>query len=93
MEQETEFCRFYEAAQIFPDDVLIAVRTLPTMSALTGKKRAEKAQAANIDLLKKILTFEYPEGYDPDAPAEPEGENAENPCAFPPAGGTPALIG
>ena len=73
---ETKFCHFYEAAQIFPEDVLIAVRTLPTMSALTGKKRAEKAQAANIDLFKKILTFEYPEGYDPDAPAGEETEEA-----------------
>ncbi len=72
---ETKFCHFYEAAQIFPEGALIAVRTLPTMSALTGKKRAEKAQAANIDLYKKILTFEYPEGYDPDAPAA-EGTDA-----------------
>lgn len=67
---ETKFCRFYDAAQIFPPDALIAVRTVPTMSALTGKKKAEAAQAANAELLRRILTFEYPEGYDPEAAAE-----------------------
>ena len=64
---ETKFCKFYDAAQIFPKDALIAVRTVPTMSALTGRKRAEAAQAANAELLRRILTFDYPAGYDPDA--------------------------
>ena len=63
---ETKFCKFYDAAQIFPHDALIAVRTVPTMSALTGRKKAEEAQAANAEMFRKILTFDYPEGYDPD---------------------------
>ena len=72
---ETKFCKFYDAAQIFPRDALIAVRTVPTMSALTGRKKAEEAQAANAEMLRKILTFDYPEGYDPDrAEQEEAGE-------------------
>ncbi|MBE6724800.1 MAG: hypothetical protein E7576_06320 [Ruminococcaceae bacterium] len=63
---ETKFCKFYDAAQIFPRDALIAVRTVPTMSALTGRKKAEEAQAANAEMFRRILTFEYPEGYDPE---------------------------
>ena len=74
---ETKFAKFYDAARIFPEDVVIAVRTLPTMSALTGKKRAEEALAANKDMLRKILTFDYPEGYDPEAVMEENpGEGA-----------------
>ncbi len=68
---ETKFCKFYEPAQIFPKDALIAVRTVPTMSALTGRRKAEEAQAANAELFRRILTFEYPEGYDPDAAETP----------------------
>ena len=74
---ETKFAKFYDAARIFPEDAIIAVRTLPTMSALTGKKRAEEALAANKDMLRKILTFDYPEGYDPEAVMEENpGEGA-----------------
>ncbi len=74
---ETKFCKFYDAAQIFPQDALIAVRTVPTMSALTGKKRAEEAQAANAELLRRILTFEYPAGYDPSADPDAAAESTE----------------
>ena len=47
------------------------MRTVPTMSALTGRRKAEEAQAANAELFRRILTFEYPEGYDPDAAETP----------------------
>ena len=69
---ETKFAQFYDAAQIFPKDAVIAVRTLPTMAALTGKKKAQEALDANKEMLRKILTFEFPEGYDPDAAGETE---------------------
>ena len=60
---ETEFCRFFDAAEIFPDDAVIALRTLPTVSALTGKKRAEKIHGYHEDAFKRIVGFEFPEGY------------------------------
>ncbi len=63
---ETKLWKFYDAARIFPDDVLIALRTLPTVSVMTGRKKAEREHAANEALFKKILTFEYPEGYVPE---------------------------
>ena len=87
---ETKFCKFYDAAQIFPQDALIAVRTVPTMSALTGKKRAEEAQAANAELLRRILTFDYPAGYDPSADSDAAAETAQDaPTQDTPAQDTP----
>ena len=35
---DTKLCRFYDAVNIFPDDAILAMRTVPTLSALTGKR-------------------------------------------------------
>lgn len=60
---ETKLCKFYSAAQIFPEDSVIAIRKISTMSAFTGKKKAERVHEYSKDLFCKILNFEYPEGY------------------------------
>ncbi len=67
---DTKLCRFYDAAQIFPDDAILAMRTLPTLSALTGKRRAEAIHEQNLTLFRAMLAFEFPEGF---------VENAEEP--------------
>ncbi len=63
---ETKLCKFYDAAKIFPDDAVIALRRLSTMSVFTGKKKAEKKYEYNKEFFIKMLTFEYPEGYSPE---------------------------
>ena len=62
---ETKLCKFYDAAKIFPDDAVIALRRLSTMSAITGKKKAERQYEYHLDFFKKMINFEYPEGYVP----------------------------
>ncbi|MBQ4353942.1 MAG: hypothetical protein IJC71_03515 [Clostridia bacterium] len=62
---DTKLCRFYDAAKIFPDGTILALRRLSTMSALTGKQKAERMHSRCTDLFKKMLTFDYPEGYVP----------------------------
>ncbi len=62
---DTKLCKFYDAAQIFPEDTVIALRRVSTMSALTGRQKAEKLHARSMDLFKKILGYEYPAGYVP----------------------------
>ncbi len=62
---ETKFYKFYGTKNMFPEDAVIAVRKLSTMSALTGRKRAEKKHEYHVDMFKRILSFEYPEGYTP----------------------------
>lgn len=61
---ETKFAIFFDSAKIFPDDAVIALRTLPTASVLTGKTRAEKLHEYAEKAIKAIIEFEYPEGYE-----------------------------
>ena len=60
---ETKFYKFYGTANMFPDDCVIAIRKLSTMSALTGRKAGEKKHAYQVDAFKRLIGFEYPEGY------------------------------
>lgn len=62
---ETKLYKFYDCARIFPEDAVIAIRKVSTMSAITGKKKAEKRHGWSEELFKAILNFEYPEGYVP----------------------------
>ena len=68
---ETKLYQFYESARVFPEDAVIAIRRLPTVSAITGKKKAERLHGYSRDLFCRILNFEYPEGY---VPPETQGE-------------------
>lgn len=62
---ETKLYKFYDAAKIFPEDTVLALRRVSTMSALTGRKKAERQHSYSMDLFKKMLMFEYPAGYIP----------------------------
>ncbi len=53
------------AAQIFPEDTVLALRRVSTMSAITGKKKAERLHARSTELFVKMLEYEYPAGYIP----------------------------
>lgn len=64
---ETKFAEFYTAFQIFPGDTVIALRRISTLSALTGKKKAEQRYEYHKDLFCRIVGFEFPEGYVPAA--------------------------
>ncbi|MBQ4351429.1 MAG: hypothetical protein II768_09225 [Clostridia bacterium] len=67
---DTKLCRFYDAAKIFPDDAILAMRTVPTLSALTGRRRAEAIHEQNLRLFRAMLEFDFPEGFE-ETPAEP----------------------
>ena len=62
---ETKFYKYYGTANMFPEDCVIAIRKLSTMSALTGRKAGEKKHAYQVDMFKRLINFEYPEGYTP----------------------------
>ncbi len=69
---ETKFWKFYGTKEMFPEDAVIALRRVSTMSAITGKSKAEKLHANSAEVFRKLMEYEYPEGY-----AEP----AEEPSA------------
>lgn len=70
---ETKFWKFYGTQEMFPEDTVIALRRVSTMSALTGKSKAEKQHAISMDVFKRIMEFEYPEGYVEPETEEPQG--------------------
>ena len=63
---ETAFCRFFDEAKIFPADAVIALRGVPTASAITGKERAEKLHGYHEAVFRLIVGWEFPEGYVPE---------------------------
>ena len=63
--RDTNFYEFYESTHIFPEDAILALRKMSTVSALTGKSKAERAHAFHTELFKKMADFKFPEGYKP----------------------------
>ena len=73
---ETKFWKFYGTAEMFPADAVIALRRVSTMSAITGKSKAEKLHANSAEVFRNIMNYEYPEGYvEPEEEPVPETEN------------------
>ncbi len=61
---DTKFYKFFDNAKAMPEDVIIAMRRITVVGEFTaGKSAQEKYYKANCDLLKRIVEFEYPEGY------------------------------
>jgi hypothetical protein len=72
---ETKFWKFYGTAEMFPADAVIALRRVSTMSAITGKSKAEKLHANSAEVFRNLIEFEYPEGYvEPEEEPVPETE-------------------
>ncbi|MBE6626008.1 MAG: hypothetical protein E7628_02340 [Ruminococcaceae bacterium] len=67
---ETKLYAYSPAARIFPNDAIIAIRKLSTMSSITGKKKAEALHGYAKDMFVKILSFEFPD----DVPTDPIAE-------------------
>ncbi len=59
--KDTQLYAYSPAARIFPEDAVIAIRKLSTMSALTGKKKAEALHGYARDLFVKVVSFEFPD--------------------------------
>ena len=64
---ETKLYKFYSAARVFPADAVLALRRVSSMGALPGMGgKAETAHSRGEDLFRKIMAFEYPEGFVPE---------------------------
>ena len=60
---ETNFYEFYQSAHIFPEDAVLALRRISTVSAVTGNKKAEKVHAYHAEIFKNMADFTFPTGY------------------------------
>ena len=60
---ETNFSKFITAMSVFPDDTLICVRKMSSVSAIKGKSKAEREYNNQLRLFYSIIAFTPPEGF------------------------------
>lgn len=60
---ETNFSKFFTAMSVFPDDTLICVRKMSSVSAIKGKTKAEREYNNQLRLFYSIIAFTPPEGF------------------------------
>ena len=57
----TAIAQYYEVFSAPPDDTVLAVRQVSTLSAFTGKKKAQKAHDDHVAFARALLAFTPPE--------------------------------
>lgn len=62
----TKFGKFYSVMSGLPEDTVLCIRKVSTISVFKGKKKYEKLHDYHVDMFKNIVGFEYPEGYVPE---------------------------
>ena len=77
----TKFSEYYPVFGELPDDTILCIRRVSTMSVFKGKKKYEQIHENHIDALRKIALFEFPEGYVPDTSADTGDETTGAPVA------------
>ena len=60
---ETNFSKFFTAMSVFPDDTLICIRKMSSVSAIKGKSKAEREYNNQLRLFYSIIAFTPPEGF------------------------------
>lgn len=62
---DLKFGKFYGVMANLPEDTVLCVRKVATITVFKGKKKYEKLHEYHVDLFRNIVNFEYPEGYIP----------------------------
>ncbi len=63
---ELPFGKYYGVMADLPDDTVLCIRKISTISVFKGKKKYEKLHGFHVDMFRNIVLFEYPEGYVPE---------------------------
>lgn len=63
--KDLKFGKYYGIMSEFPEDAVLCIRKVSTISVFKGKKKYEKLHDYHVDMFKNIVGFEYPEGYVP----------------------------
>ncbi len=66
----TKFGKYYGSMAELPEDTMLCVRKVSTISVFKGKKKYEKLHGYHVDMFRGLVMFEYPEGYVPDTESE-----------------------
>ena len=63
---DTPFAQYFTISHIFPEETIVALRRVTTISQVRGQAKMEKKAAWHRDLFEKIVNFTFPEGYTPE---------------------------
>lgn len=63
---DTPFAQYFTISHIFPEETIVALRRVTTLSQVRGQAKMEKKLAWHRDLFSKIVNFTFPEGYTPE---------------------------
>lgn len=60
---DTKFARYYTAMDAFPEDSILCIRRVSTMSVFKGQEKTERLHSYHVQLFQAMLNFTFPEGY------------------------------
>lgn len=63
---DTPFAQYFTISHIFPEETIVALRKVTTISQVRGQAKMEKKMAWHRDLFTKIVNFTFPEGFTPE---------------------------
>ena len=58
---ELDYAEFFDIVQIMPEDTILCIRRVSTMSVFKGKSKTEKIHAHHMQMFKDIVNFTIPE--------------------------------
>ena len=64
---DTNFAQYFKVFARLPEDTVLYMRTISTISIFTGKEKTQKKWEWNAEMMRDLFAFEFPEGYDPEA--------------------------
>lgn len=63
---DTKFCKYYSAFKTMPEETVLCLRAVGSANAMSpSEKAAQKTFERNKALFVDIMSFEYPEGFEP----------------------------
>lgn len=68
--KDTKFGKFYNVFSYLPDDTILCIRTISTVSAFKNKTKEQARYDCNVEVFRDVIEFEYPEGYIPPEEAD-----------------------
>ena len=65
--KDMKFAQYFKVFARLPEDTVLALRTISTVSSFTHKEKEQERWRWNAEMMRDLFLFEFPEGYDPEA--------------------------
>ncbi|MCD7712481.1 MAG: hypothetical protein LUJ25_07190 [Firmicutes bacterium] len=68
----TKFYKYYSSVSVLPEDTVLCIRNISTISVFKGKAKYERLHEYHESMFRNLVLFEYPVGYTETDPSETE---------------------